>query len=216
MEEVRVSLRRVKKMALVKNTTYRKFLDDGVIEVLTVEQFEEKLKNLRRRRPYELQAWRALMIFLYYTGASPCHSMLLFRREVRITGNWLIFDISTKNGLVRTVYVSRSRPLVNELFKWINRLTPDLKVFAPCGHTRQVNVRGKQYEVLTGSISVEVRKTFGFPAYYFRHSRLSSLGQQGVDRESLKVFAGVKNDIALRAHVHFSPLAAKKIGRKIK
>ena len=103
----------------IKNPSYRNFLDHGLINIITAEQFEKALNNaVGSYGAYKAQA-RALLITLYYTGARPNEVLRIKSKDIDKEDTYVkIFVQGSKRGLPRTLYFPYSINHIKELYKF--------------------------------------------------------------------------------------------------
>ena len=84
-------------MPEIKNKSYMKFLDTGLIDIFKKEDFDKLLGHIHHQ--YYRQA-RALMIFLYYTGRRPAEILELTSDAFKKDRRYLQIVVSTKKKVL--------------------------------------------------------------------------------------------------------------------
>ena len=215
-------------MPKIKNQHYRKFIDQGIINILTTEQLKLGLKNVTGIRGKFLREGRAMLIFLYWSGARPIELFAMRAKDLEKDGNYLTCFIPTaKRGRARKIYISLHRMGITELYNYSRAIFPGQFMFYhyKSTYTRLVKHKsGKisEYEENGDRLRYYINKWFknilpgSIPPYYFRHSRLSSLSANGATRAELKFYKGAKDGRSVDAYEHISQVTAKSLSKKTK
>jgi len=210
-------------MQKITNKSYRKFIDTGEIEPVTEEELNSALENVKGRYKHE---GRALLIMLYYTGARPVEVLQIRAKDVTKAGSYvLIRVVGAKGGLTRTIRLQYRRPLVKELYKYSNRVYPDMYLFFNFkgSYKRTVTTRKgtKERTDTTAKIYYHFKKWFegvregSLNPYFLRHNRFSKLMMKGATAEEIRVLKGAKSINSVMPYIHLSSDTSKKLAKKI-
>lgn len=207
----------------IKNKHYRNFLDNGFIDILTPEQIEQALNNVKGKHTKE---GRSLIIALYYTGGRP-NEVLRHKGKhyYKVKNNMAVKMPPSKGGLPRTIYLPLSRTLVKELYAYATTTPPEMLLFYNfiSKYTRQVHTKkGLKYrQEISNKLRYHFNKWFKnildepIPPYYLRHNRFSQLSQAGVSLQDIRMIKGSRTTESITPYLHLSTKAAKSIARKI-
>jgi len=214
----------------ITNRYYRQFLDDGEIDIVPYDTFKAILKDVDGiRGNYKIEA-RCLMIVLYYTGARPVEIFSIAGRHIEKDGNQIVIKIrGAKRGKPRKIYLSYNRAPIKYLYKYSQRMPPDVKLFYHFSKTYLRRYKTKagltkyRKEEICNRLYYHVKRWTkayyppdGLPPYYFRHSRFSQLSEAGATMQDLANIKGARTINSVEAYLHMSKNTAQKIGRKIK
>lgn len=207
----------------IKNKHYRRFLDEGIIEVLSEDDIKTVLENLKTKHMREA---RSLIIALYYTGARPNEILRLRARHIKRKGRHVILQVKgSKRGLPRSVYLSRKKELVMELLDFAESVYPERYLFYHFRgrYVRKKKVKGQIVERV--EYGAKLRKHFykwfsvlpkgTIPPYFLRHNRFSSLAQKGATMEEMRMLKGSKTFASVEPYLHMSEATAKKLAKRI-
>lgn len=207
-------------MPNISNEKYRKFLDKGIIEPITKEQFKDLLKKVKSKK-YLIEA-RSLIIALYYTGARPAEIFKLRGRDFKKESTYIrVFMPAAKNGLPRPIFLRHTNPDIKELWNFRNKCHPDILLFrhfkSQYKRTAESKKGTKVYDESSAKLRYHFKKWFGeeITPYYFRHSRFSDLIQKGASSEDIMQIKGSKTLQSVRPYMHLSSKTGKKLARKI-
>lgn len=209
-------------MALIKNQLYRQFLDDGIIKFLEIEDIKKALENIEGKHKAEA---RSLLIALYYTGARPHEILKTHAGDITEEGSYIIIKVAggVKKSLPRSIYVSKSRPLVAELLIYARSFFPGYIIF---NHFRSSYVRTyagkrgiKEYNDLSAKLRYHVRKWFSFmekevTPYFIRHNRFSKLMAAGASLDEVRQTKGSRTMDSIMPYLHLSTFQAKKVAAR--
>ena len=217
-------------MPKIRNKQYRKFLDEGEINLITPAEFEQALDNASTGIYHRYRAIaRSLLIVLYYTGCRPAEALKVCSKDIDTTDKtYLKVKLRTlKMGRPRTVYIPRRLPYVEELEKLALSTYPDLLLFHPFISKHVKTYTTKRGEIKTFSetsdkLRYHFKKWFGhLPAgyispYFLRHNRFSSLAIEGAAPQDIQLIKGAKDLGSVSPYLHLSTKKAREIGRKIR
>jgi len=207
-------------MPKITNERYKNFIKTGVIKLFEMDELDKGLK-IAGLSKFGKEA-RAFLIIIYYTGARPIELLQLKASNFKKDKNDLEIQIPTaKNGRPRMVSIPFARKYVKELYDYVNSFMPDILVFYDLISRKERKYTKKNgetiiYIVITDKIYYYMTKWIGLNPYFFRHNRMSSLAQNGLDLIDLQQFKGAKRVDSVMPYLHMSKNIAKKIGRKIK
>jgi integrase len=212
-------------MPTIKNKYYNEFINNGFIEFVTPQMYEQAYQNIIGSRNGR-QA-RALLTVLYYTGARPAEALSLKAMDFSKDNKLLSIRIPPlKHGLSHTVMIPLKKPHVTELYEYSRNLMPNVLIFFNFrGHYVRTHKKHNgeiiQYEEISRRLRYHFIKWFNpviegsITPYYLRHNRLSSLSAKGASIEELRNFKGAKTTASVMPYLHLSRTAAKKISRLI-
>ncbi len=202
-------------MPKITNELYLEFKQHGVINIVDEALITRVLNNITGR--FKAMS-RAFVIALYYTGARPVEVLNLKGSNFKKEGSYLIVQVPpSKRGLARPIYLGMSKPLVEELYKYVISAYPDTYLFYQyrSNYTRIIN--GKPYVILSDRLRYYFKKWFGdildISPYYLRHNRFSSLMLKGASIQDIRQLKGSKTDASVTPYLHLSTKGAKKISR---
>lgn len=211
-------------MAKITNGNYRKFLDEGIINVIDEEQIKMALTNVQGKHQRQ---GRALLIALYYTGARPAELLEMKGKDINEKGSYIICHVpGKKGGLPRNIYLRSSKPLVKELYQYAKSTFPEMQIFYKYRNNyvrRYINKKGQPIErtETTGKLGYYFNRWFqgiieeGISPYYLRHNRFSKLSQAGLSDQQLRILKGSKTIESINPYIHMSSAAAKAAAKKI-
>ncbi len=207
-------------MPKIMNERYKEFLEKGSIELFSMEELEKGLKFAGKSK-FGKQA-RAFLIALYYTGARPVELLQLKATHFSKKKTYLTIQIPTaKRGMPRIISLPFSRKHIKELYQYVSTLFEDINVFYDLVSYKiryYETKKGdkKRYTIITDRVYYYIRKWVGVNPYFLRHSRLSSLSQNGADMNEMRLFKGAKSFDSVYPYLHMSSQLSEKVGRKIK
>jgi integrase len=207
----------------ITNKHYRQFLDEGIIELVNEEGIIKVLDNLKSRHRAEA---RALVICMYYTGARPNEVLRLVGKDITLVKNDVIIRLKgSKKGVPRPVYLSYTRPLVKEFYKYASAIFADMFLFWHFRDSYKRTVMTKKGVIERVDYGNKIRYHFtkwfsclldgGVPPYYLRHNRISKLAENGASIEELRMFKGSRTYDSVMPYIHMSTYTAKKISKRI-
>lgn len=214
----------------IKNPNYRKFLDKGEIELITPEQLDQALSNVKGK--YKSMG-RALLITLFYTGARPNEILRLkesdFSKPV-ITGkerlNYIQIQIlGSKRGLPRPIVLNIRNKHIKELWGYIKGCVPNMLVFYyyQNKYIRKVNTPFgvKERIEITDKLRYFIKKWFkdvipeSIPPYYLRHNCFSTLSSNGVAIEKMRQLKGARTSESVYSYLHLSKNDSMQVAKII-
>lgn len=209
----------------IKNKQYRKFLDEGIINLITEEDIVKVLNNINGKHIREA---RSLVICLYLTGARPVEVLSLKAKDISKSSRYVLVKVpASKNGLPRTIYLPFKNPLVKELLNFAVAIMNERWLFYNFrGNYKRkyITKKGfiKEYKVVSAKLPHFFEKWFSIlpygsvPPYFLRHNRFSQLSQAGASQNELKHTKGAKSYDSIQHYLHMSEESAKKVARRIK
>lgn len=206
-------------MPKIVDARYKEFLEKGVIELFSMEELDKGLIKAGRSK-FGNQA-RAFLICLYYCGARPVELLQLKPTNFEKKKNYLTIQIPTaKRGVPRVISLPVARKHVTELTKYVSGLFEDIYIFYDLiSHKTRLydSKKGrKQYTIITDRVYYYIKKWLQVNPYFLRHSRMSSLSQNGADMNELRQFKGAKSFDSIYPYLHMSSQVSQKIGRRLK
>jgi len=212
----------------ITNKKYKEFLETGLIDLISKEDFEEMLKKIDHKN---IEQARILLILLYFTGRRPSELLNLKANDFEKEGSYLKIKMPTKKqGTGSIVYLPLVRiTYVKELWDYISKLPPELWILW--------EFRGKSEKKIKillddGSIHIQKYKDTSYKIrywvkkwskkigkevtpYFFRHSRLSKMAMKGANVQELKYFKGAKSLSSVEPYLHLSQKKAKKMANML-
>ena len=173
----------------IKNREYRRFLDEGLINLVTPDTIKEAIQNIKGKNAVSA---KALLWVLYYTGCRPAEALLLMPDDIKKEGRHLAiyFKKTLKNGLPRPFFVPMKREGAVTILNYASRVHPSIPLFYQFkGSYKRAHTK-KSGEIVTynetsGKLRYHFKKWFGFmddpiPPYFLRHNRFSQLTMANV------------------------------------
>lgn len=210
----------------ITNPNYRKFLDDGEIDPLQIDHLTRALKNVTGIHGKYITEGRALLIFLYYTGARPIEALKLKAKHIYKDKSYLAMKIpKSKKGKVRIAYLQFHKRHVKELYDYAIGMYEDMFIF---WHYRSAYVRvcinkkgeiSSRQDLSNTKIGYYIKKWFqgvvehSISPYFLRHNIFSLLVMAGADESDIKHLKGAKSMDSVEPYLHLSPKKAKKIAK---
>jgi site-specific recombinase XerD len=216
-------IRELKTMAIIKNQSYKRFLEEGLIDTLDETQIRTVLINLKHK--FKLEA-RSLIICMYYTGARPNEILRLKTDDIVRDGKFLKITMQgSKRGLPRPIMLKISHGLVKEFDAYAKKLPLGVYIFYHFRNNYIRNYTNKSGEIKTiTTISDKLRYYFkiwfsilfpdGIPPYYLRHNRFSKLAEVGTSMEQLRQMKGSRTLDSVTPYLHMTKKTAVDIGKK--
>lgn len=212
-------------MTKIKNINYRKFIDKGLIDIITQDELKQALANIKGRYRKE---GRALLICLYFTGGRPVEVLSLKAEQVQRKDSYVTVEMqAAKRGLNRTIFLPYRYALVKELYFYAASCFNKMFLFYHYRGNYKRTVTYKSGKVveridITDKLRYHVKRWFrgvvdgSIPPYFLRHNRFSQLSEAGLTSEELRQLKGSKTTGSVEAYLHLSSRTAKKIAKKIK
>jgi len=207
----------------IKNINYRKFLDQGEINLIDEKLLREALANIKGKKSRE---GRALLIALYYTGARPNEVLKLKSKDIKKDGRYIILSMKgSKGGLPRNIYLMYSLDLVKELYNYAISFFPEMYLFYNFFSKYSRKKLKKNGEIvhikeITAKLRYYFKKWFycviDIPPYYLRHNRFSSMALSGASDRDIQQMKGAKSIESVNPYIHLSARSSKKMARIIK
>lgn len=210
---------------MITNKNYRNFLDNGLIEIINLDQLKQALNNVRGIHGRYVQEARALLILLYYTGCRPVEALNIKAADIEKEKSYIVVKIpAAKRGLPRKVFLPYRFALIKELYKYSRAVFPDFLLFMHYrSNYERKTKKGKTRADITTRIRYYVNKWFDgvvdndtIPPYFLRHSRFSQLSEAGLAPQELKYLKGSKTFASVNPYLHLSRRKAVQIAKHIK
>jgi site-specific recombinase XerD len=207
----------------IKNKNYRQFLDTGVIQNLEQPDIEIALNKVSGI--YAKQG-RALIIYLYFTGARPAEAFKTICKDFTRIRSFVKVNVpAAKGGLPRTVFLKYTNPLVRELYKYAQSLFDDQRLFWKYANSYKrpyTKKNGEEifYEQTSDKLRYYFKKWFdhidgGISPYFLRHNRMSKLSERGASLEDIRQFKGARSFESVYPYLHMNTKTAKSLARRI-
>jgi len=201
-------------MPLIKDPRYNKFLQSGLIDILTKEEFTKILKVINHN--YIKQA-RVLFILLYYSGRRPSEIVELKAGNFKKERSYLILSIPTKKkGVGSVLYFKMKDPHIQEVWDYVSIYPDEFYVF---WKFKSRTKKKTGYPDVSTKVRYWVRKwskeALGteITPYFFRHNRLSELSMKGATPQQLKFWKGAKTLASVEPYLHLSQKSIKKMAK---
>jgi len=207
-------------MPKVVNERYSEFLKSGTINLFTLNELEVGLKKASLSKFGNMG--RAFLIALYYTGARPVELLQLKPTNFAKNKSYLTIQIPTaKKGRARMLSIPMNKKYVTELYKYATSLFDEVYIFYELASRRTRTYKDrkndiKEYVIITDRVYYYIKRWLGLNPYFLRHSRMSSLSQNGTDLMQLQFFKGSKRVDSVYPYLHMSKQVSEKIARNIK
>lgn len=207
-------------MPKVNNLRYKEFIEKGTIQLFSMDELEAGLAKAKNSKYGRLGM--NYCITQYYTGGRPVEILQLKPKHFEKKGKYLNIQIPTaKRGVARLISLPFARKHVSELWKYSQSVYDDVYLFYDLVSSKQrtyINKKGvvKRYTIITDKVYYNITKWFDMNPYFFRHSRMSSLSQNGATMEELRQFKGAKRYDSIYPYLHMSSDISQKIGNRIK
>ena len=208
----------------ITNINYRRFLDEGRIELLNEEQIVQAISNIKSFYPEE---GKALLITLYFTGARPNEVLNIKAKDIKKIKYYLQVKIKgSKKGLPRTVLLPYRNDLVKQLYDYVSKMPNEIFLFFHYRNKYKRISKKKNGDIvireeITGKLRYHIMKWFkpviegNITPYYLRHNRFSKLAEKGIDLQDLRMLKGSRTMESIMAYLHMSSKSAKKISSKM-
>lgn len=212
-------------MPKITNKNYRKFLDKGIIDIITLEKLNKALANIKGKHIKEA---RALLICLYYTGARPIEVLGLKGRAFKRVDSYVTIEVqAVKRGLNRTIFLPYRYKLVKEMYDYAVRCFPNAMLFYHFRSSYKRRVVKKDGSVtyreeVTDKLRYFFKRWFtgvikdSITPYFLRHNRFSQLSEAGLTPQDIQHIKGAKSANSVQPYLHLSTKSAKNIAKKIK
>lgn len=218
-------------MTTIKHPLYKDFYEKGIISIFPPKEFEKVHKDITDPFGQEL------VTVLYYTGCRPVQVLSNDPKEPNLSfttdnitkeNNHLKIVIPpAKNGLPFTFYLDMNKYGIKQLWATVQKLPPKTFIFAKYSQSyvrKKTNAKGevKYYVERSDLMRYYFKKWFGkfsdnpIPPYFLRHSRFSSISENGGSPESIMFAKGSKSMESVRPYMHISKDKAMKLNRNIK
>lgn len=209
----------------IKNINYRKFLDEGLIDILTLEELKAALSNIRGQ--YRTEG-RALLIALYYTGGRPVEVLNLKGKDIQRKDSYVTIHLQpSKRGLHRTMFLPYRYMLVKELYMYATKVYPEMLMFHHYRNSYKRKVKLSNGTIATredisDKLRYHVKQWFkgvrkgSITPYFLRHNRFSQLSEAGLQPQDIQMLKGSKTAQSVQPYLHLSTQSAQKIAKKIK
>jgi len=182
-------------MPKITNARYKEFNDATTFfKPITEEEFSTKLNNIYYRDKYKTAEVRAYCIISYYSGLRPAEILDLKPENIDKAKGGRSIDLilqAKKGGAKHPISIPKN-DFTSEFFEYAKAKTvPGLFVFRRLRVEQphlvkwkvvkdgEVIEKKKLYMTTNYKVKHIVLKWFGFPPYYFRHNRFTSMLHQG-------------------------------------
>ncbi len=211
-------------MKKITNKNYRKFLDEGIIDLIGPRQIKQALNNVKCKYATE---GKALLLTLYFTGGRPIEVLNLKAENITREKNHIIIKMPpSKGGLPRPIYLESKNELVLELYNYASGLFPGMFLFhhykgSYIRKWRTKDGEEMEREEVSDKLRYYVYRWFdgvvsdSIPPYFLRHNRFSKLAERGVDLKEIQMLKGSRSIEGVRPYIHLSTKTAKNLARKI-
>ncbi|MEE9364819.1 MAG: site-specific integrase [Cellulophaga sp.] len=204
-------------MPKIKNKEYLKFLETGLINILTKEEYQ-KIKRMAGENHHNSIQAKTLVTLLYYTGRRPSEILELQSDNFERDRRYLNVKMQTKKrGRGSYIYLPMNED-IKEVWEYVKNLPPKFYIIWEFKGSSIKKVNGKEYEVTSYKIEYWIKKWSKLAGkkltpYFFRHNRLSELALKGADMNELMHFKGSKDVSSVIPYLHMSPKKIKKLAR---
>lgn len=214
-------------MPKIKNESYRKFVEKGLIDIMKPEEFKQRFEAIKLEKHQDrLTQWKAFLILLYWTGRRPAEVLRLRAKDFDKKGQLVSILFETlKGGRASVCYLSTRRvPAVLKVYEWAKKNFPEALLFNKLVSstrdkvtytTKQGNTVTKTYTRTTKNITYLVTKWFNVPPYFFRHNRFSDMSMKGASDKQLQYAKGAKDSRSVEVYLHLSDKKARETSRYI-
>jgi integrase len=219
----------------VLNKWYAGFLYDGsFLKPLTNNDLSRMLRYINdlslmpgRKFYYgSPEETRALLIFLYVTGARPIEATLMKQEYFQKNKDYVTIYIPTKKkGRARQIVMPSNNHLIGELFKYASSFPlPEMFIFY---NYREPYIQNLQ-EVTTKGVApiyrhdIRINRMFtkisacivegGLPPYYLRHNRFTAMAMNGASSETIMYAKGSRRLDSVFPYLHMQRKRAEEIG----
>lgn len=205
-------------MPKIKDSSYKQFLDTGLIQLIDNDIFEKALNSIKHR--FKEQS-RALLILLYYTGARPSELLELQGEHFKKEGRHIKVTLPTKKGgRYRTLYLY-NKGHIKEVYQYTLTLFPTQYLFwnfrakskKLVKYKTAKGLKVKPYIETTKKVRHHVLKWIGYTPYFLRHNRFSSMASKGASDFEIMFAKGSKSLESVTPYRHMSQRQAKKTAK---
>lgn len=213
------------KMPKITNEQYKKFREDGEIEIIGLEELGEALENVDGQRGKNIKEGRALIIALYYTGARPVEILQLKGEDIFKEASYIKIRMSTaKKGKPRVISLPSRFKFVRELYNFAQSNFRGRLLFYNYAGKSEVlyNTKKEQrtYIDTTYKLKYYVNKWFkgvrNITPYFLRHNRFSQLANDGVSPVDIQFLKGGRRIDSVDPYLHLSRKKSEELAKKIK
>lgn len=211
-------------MTTIKHPKYKEFKEQGTITLFSPEDLKTVYENI------DDLIGRDMFVLLYYTGCRPVQLLKdnFTTSNVSKEGSKLKVIIPpAKNGSPFTFYLSFKKFGITQLYKNFQKLphnTNPFSKFAQKYVRKVINKKGdvKYYVEHSDKFRYYFKKWClvlsdnPIPPYFLRHSRFSSMSQEGASGEDIMFAKGSKSYDSVRPYLHMSKDKSLKLDKKIK
>lgn len=208
-------------MGKIKNKHYRQFIDNGIITLITHDDLERALTNIKGKNTRQ---GRSLLIMLYYTGARPVEILRIKGKDVKKEKSYITINVSgSKKGLPRTITLRLAEPHINELWKYCVTIHPDINLFYSFIGKYERKINTKKGETIrietTDRLRYYIKKWFTgvtedpIPPYFLRHNLFSSLMTKGATIKDIRFLKGSRTDESVTPYIHMSAKTSQSLAK---
>ncbi len=191
-------------------------------------RYVDDLNLLGGRKPYygSREETRALLIFLFITGARPVEATLMKQEYFRKDKDTITIYIPTmKKGRARQLIFPANNHFIGELYRYaIGFPLPEMFVFFNyrtryLQNPREVETKGEtpiyRHDIRINRMFIRISSCLvegGLPPYYMRHNRFSVMVMNGANAESIMFAKGSRRLDSVYPYMHLSKNKAQEIG----
>jgi integrase len=212
-------------MPKITNKRYKTFFDPTLeFKEYSMEEFKNNLDQINYENPFKTQEARALSIALYYTGFRGIEVLNIRTHHIeKKMQDIIIYAKGAKHGIEGNI-VLPSDSLTRELYNYAKKLPPEMLLFTDFISKSKNKPKYKRFNKITNRIETIIgdytnpgnnlyyfcMKWFEVPAYYFRHSRFTSMIKNGASIEEVRLAKLGKTDSSTRMYVKYDIHDARK------
>ncbi len=218
-------------MPKIKNVHYLAFKGIGEnFETMKLNEFLIHLNKINYTNQFKTKQARCLAILLFATSRRPVELLQLKPRDIikEKTGYLFLFK-TAKRGDRNRVLFPRS-DLLKEVWEFSERVPEGVFLFSafrpPPGKVTVNKVRyfsrkqdkwiHKSYDRITRNIDYFAKKWFEWPAYLFRHNRITRMYELGATDKNALFVKGGKDARSLTYYLGYSKRMQEKTKRYLK
>ena len=210
-------------MAKIKNEKYLKFIKEGYIELVTIDQIKQACE---RMKPIRKQQSKSLLITMFWTGARPTEILRLRGKDITRKNNYLVINMTgAKHGLPRPIKLPLKLYGVRTLYDYSKTIFDDVYLFWYYRNSykrTRINKKGNvvEYKQDSDKLRYHFNKWFQdmetpINPYYLRHNRFSDLIMRGASFQEIKIMKGSRSMDSVTPYIHMSQQIMDKISRQL-
>lgn len=231
-------------MPKITNEHYLQFLKQNEIDLIETDQLEEwlnKLGDLKHPRKGSIEQSKALLVCVYFTGARPSEIVDLCAKDIeqkKYSRQW-VFEVklkTLKGGISRSIPIPKNK-YSQVLYDYAKKQFPEAFIFYSFRSLCKNNVHWTQnkemivkengetrHETFTENKSKEyirkgkkvndyISQWTGYPAYFFRHHRFSYMSDKGASDNDIQFYKGAKSPKSVEPYKHMSTKRKEKLAK---